>query len=104
MSIYGVLKAYNVQPNHTVEALGIPIQQVSRVVYETDTLDQNDSDLINKLVPIEVIKEKYNPNIVDPIKFHIIFNTSEQLDNHLADYFTLYFRLAIKYPSIYFKA
>jgi len=101
---YPVLKALNVQQPDTIEYLSIPAQQIARVIVEGKEIDENDLLLIEQVVDIEAVKNDYKPYISDPIK-DLVRKTGEgYLTDHKKEYFSLWVRLALKYPTIYLSA
>lgn len=100
-----VRNAVGVKPTEFSESLSIPIQQVSRVVYDGYELDDEDKDMIFALVEEDVIKEQYEPYISDNMKGRIqFFGRDEYFKEHIADYVKLYIRTGLKYPGEYVKA
>ncbi|UOQ94437.1 DUF6020 family protein [Halobacillus shinanisalinarum] len=70
-----------VSPTSPNEALGIPTQQIARVIVEDGgDLTEEQRTYLNKILPLEKWEEKYNPYITNPIKFagkynqEVIFN------------------------------
>ena len=81
--------------DNTVEALSIPLQQTARcLVQHYDEISLHDLDIINKVLDISAVKEKYNPLLSDPVKeaFH---GDSISLINYLGVWFKMFF----KYPK-----
>ena len=100
-----VLKALDVAQPATVESLSIPLQQVSRTVVDNDDLTNEQKELISKVISIEKIRQIYDPNISDPIKFSIRDNGGQDyLTEHKMEYALLYLRLGITHPKSYFAA
>ena len=101
-----ILKNLKVQSTESAESLSIPIQQISRVVYDGNDLSAEQEKLVNKLVTTNEIKTRYKPYISDPIK--TIINTSKEKSNYLsehkADYLKLWISVGLKYPGEYLKA
>ena len=84
-----------------VESIGIPLQQVTRVVAVDGNITNEQKELIEKVLPIKNIKKNYRAMLVDPIKWDSKFN-NEYLENHLSDYFKLWFELFLQNPDEYF--
>lgn len=59
----------SVHPSDPQEALSIPTQQIAAVVTGDGLLNDDQKDYINRLMPLELWEEKYNPYSVDSIKF-----------------------------------
>jgi len=86
-----------------VESLAIPIQQIARVVATDGNITTEQMELIEKVLPKEIIKEKYRALIVDGIKWDSNFN-EEYLENHKSEYFKLWFELLLQNPGEYIRA
>ena len=85
------------------ESLGIPIQQIARVVVVDGNITNEQKELIEKIIPIDVIKEKYLALLVDPIKWDENFN-AEYLKENIDLYAKLWFELLIQNPGEYINA
>ena len=102
---YIVLAQLGVTQPATIESLSIPVQQIARVVYEGNELDDWQRSLLSEVIDIDQIPEKYKDYISDPIK-----NLVRQRGNHHLltekkfDYIKLYLSLGIKYPMSYLRA
>ena len=64
--IYTALK---VHPSDPQEMLSIPTQQIATIVTEEGYMTDEQTEYINRLFPIPLWTEKFNPYSVDPIKF-----------------------------------
>lgn len=73
------------------------------VVADNGDITEEQLEFINNMCPIEVIKEKYNPCIVDKIKWDESFN-NEFLEENKAEFFKTWFQIFLKNPSSYDKA
>ena len=102
---YPVLAYLEVKQPDTIESLSIPAQQISRVVQEGCELDDYQIDLLDNVVDVEQIPEKYSPYISDPIKVLVRQKGNQHLlTEQKMDYIKLYFSLGIKYPMAYLRA
>lgn len=86
-----------------VEALAIPFQQVSRVVALDLPLSDTEHQMLSEVFFLDLVKEKYDPNTVDPIKFETLRRTSPLTRDPLG-YIGLWIRLGLKYPGTYLAA
>lgn len=86
-----------------IESIGIPIQQVARVVITDGNISDDQKELINKILPIDTIKEEYLALLVDPIKWHGDFN-EDYLKENISEYTKLWFELLIQNPGEYINA
>ena len=83
------------------EYLSVPLQQIMRVYQEKyPELTYADRELIEAAFPPAAIY-LYNPKISDAVKNNVDLSLME---DHKAEYFALWKRLAIKYPDIYMNS
>lgn len=100
-----VMSAFKVIPVDTVEALSIPLQHISRIIADEKPLTEEQTELIEKLAPVEEIKEAYASYISDPVKNLIRrYGNQEAFSVHKWDYIKLWVSLALKYPGEILKA
>lgn len=86
-----------------VENLGIPLQQVCYVVAEDGKITEGQKAFINSLCPMQTIREKYTPCIVDKIKWDPEFN-GQFLEENKIKFFEIWLKLFIQNPDSYIKA
>lgn len=97
-----VYPAFGVTDNGgIVTGLSVPLQQVSRVVSRDGEVSQETLEMINEVIPVEEIKNAYDPHISDPIK---ALAKEQPLKDNLADYAKLWISIGIKNPKIYLDA
>ena len=94
---------FGIKKTPKVEMLAIPIQQVARVVAVDGNITKEQKELIEKVVPTEVLKTKYRALIVDELKWHDSFN-QKYLEEHFPEYFDLWFKLFLQNPSEYIRS
>ena len=85
------------------EGLGVPLQQICRVVALNRELLEADKSYIEKMMPIELIKKQYHPRTVDAIKWNDAYNR-QFVDHHKKEFFRTWFSLFKLYPKDYFDA
>lgn len=99
------LFALNVSGTDMIEALGVPFQQVARVIANERELTQEETALLYEAFQVERVKELYTPETVDPVKFETFrYDNRDYLEDHLWDYVKLYIQLGFRYPGDYLKA
>lgn len=100
-----VINAMNIEQPDTVESLCVPLQQVSAVVAEGKSLTKEESSLIDAVVPLESIRDQYNPVFADDMK-ELIRTTGDQsvLEKNKSAYLRLYVSLGLRYPGTYLQA
>ena len=106
VTIYFIVKGpiYNfigVVKTNSVEALSIPLQQISRVISLEKDIDEKDLKYLNSIIDTSKIKENYTPYISDPIKNMIDRNRVEKTKSELI---SVWSKLLVKYPQIYVEA
>lgn len=92
--------------NDIVESLSIPLQHIARVVAESqDSLTNSEIEMIERLAPLEEIKEAYNSRLSDPIKC-VMWNhgTGQYIENNKMQFAKIWITLGIKHPTKYLKA
>ena len=94
-----VFMIFNVSKSETVEYIGIPIQQIGRMAFKKVSFNEDEKEMISKLLPVEDMAISYNPKIADTIKFNLMFNQKELEENKL-EYLKLWLNLVFKYPGI----
>ena len=85
------------------EALAIPLQQLCAVVAWNGYLTPEQAAFINNLLPLDTIREAYDPSFVDPIKWHSEFGGAFLRDN-LPGFFRIWFEVMLNNFWIYVKA
>ena len=86
-----------------VENLGIPIQQIGRVVTCDGTITEEQKESVNHFIPYNNIKEHYSPCLVDNLKWYAELD-SEYLSGHMKEFWALWIHLLIQNPKIYLEA
>ncbi len=87
------------------ESLSIPIQQVSRVIYEGRKLTEEQEALCNQLVNVEYVRENYNFWRSDEMKGQIQFwGRDAYMEARKGEYLRLWVDLGLKYPMDYLCA
>lgn len=101
LGIFGLIKGpvfnyFDIKKTESVEYLAIPIQQIGRMAYKNTLFDDEEKNLLNKLMPVDKIATEYNPKVSDGIKFSEFFNEDE-LNKNKYKYFKLWFNLVTKH-------
>lgn len=86
--------------NLFVESVGIPLQQMARVVTEGGEIGKEEQEFLDALMPLEKYPEYYDPFLVDPIKWAPEFQT-EYLNSHKEKFFSTWFSLLKSNLGIY---
>lgn len=85
-----------------VERVGIPLQQMGRVVVENGNMNKADQNFMYSLLPEEKWDTYYDPFIVDSVKWSKEFNT-EYLNTHKEQFFTTWISMMKKNLKIYIQ-
>lgn len=100
-----LLSILNVGETNFVEAFGIPMQQIARVLHNQRPLAEEDMAMLNEIFFTDRTAELYDPQTVDPVKFDTFrYDRVSYLTEHLWDYIRLYFRIGSQYPTDYWQA
>lgn len=94
-----VFNAFGIQKSSTSEYIGMPLQQIGRIVNKGAPLTDDEILLIEDVLSIEEILKTYNPIVSDGLKFNPNFDVTPINENGI-DYLKLYLELIKKYPSI----
>ena len=99
---YSFISINHIEKNDIAEAIGIPINQVSCLVYKDVDLTDEELSLINEVLDLNEIKNSFNKYYSDPIKFNPNFSSLPITNNKLG-YVKLYYKLLIKYPKYFIE-
>lgn len=91
-----------ITPGSIREVLSVPFQQTARYVkYYGNTLNNKEKNIIDKVLGISDLGERYNPEKADPVKNNFNKYTT---NNDLKEYFGVWFNGFLKRPKVYFEA
>lgn len=102
-----LLSMMGVQKTNMLEALSLPIQQVSRVIVEGGELTQEQTELLDAVVDRSVIPTEYDPNCSDQMKDAILIKSYDGIHvicGHWQEYLKLWLNLEHRYPRQYLEA
>ena len=97
-----VYKHYGISTEF-VESVGVPLQQICYVIAHDGNITKAQEEFINNICPIETIKEKYTPGVVDHIKWNEKFNNS-YLEGNKLQFIKVWLKMFIKNPKKYVEA
>lgn len=95
-----VYSALHVVPTEKIESLGIPLNQMARVVALNGDMSDSDRAYMDSLLPLDQYKDKYRPTCTDLLKWDPEFN-SEPLNNNFWSHWT---SMMLRNPKVYFEA
>lgn len=95
-----VYSKLEVVPSDPQETLSIPTQQIANIVVSGGEMTEAQRDYINRLMPLELWEEKYNPYAVDPIKFSWGDYDRWVIYNDWPGYFKIWSQLVMQNPGL----
>ena len=90
-----------VKQTTSVEAYSIPLQQIARVIYLNDDIEDDLKKEINLFLDVDQVKENYINYISDNTKNLV---NKKYFNNNKSDFYKLYLKLFLKYPVTYIEA
>ena len=101
-----LLNILHLRSHDTVEALSLPIQQMSQAIIDGVELTEEEYVFLSSCVDIEQIPAEFNPAVSDPIKslFRQTDPNGEFLSANKVEFFRLYLNLALRCPKSYITA
>lgn len=104
----GAAPALGVAPGSRCEMLSVPFQQTARYLREyPDDVTASEKKAINRILDYDVLAEKYNPELSDPVKITFRFRDNDddpKLDGYMKDYFKAWFAMLRRHPGVYIQA
>ncbi len=95
----------NAENGKFINSVNVPIQQISRVIYDGKKLNNYEIEELQKIVDINLVKNDYNPTISDNIKSLIVEKDNLQyLDENKVKFLKIYCSIGLKYPFEYIAA
>ncbi len=101
---YPVMNAFHVTQPDLIESLAIPTQQITAVICNDRALTDEERDFIENVVDLTYIKKLYDPSYADNIKELVRAGDQNYLAEHKWEFFRLWAKLGLKYPSDYMTA
>ncbi len=86
------------------ETVGIPLQQIAAVVSRDGKMNEEQKEFIDKVIPVDFIKEKYNPYSADSLKWGGSPIDSKFLNTHKSEFLKVWAQMMIPNFKIYTKA
>lgn len=97
-----VYSRLGVDSSSTVESLGVPIQQVARVIAYDGELSPEAEDVFYSIMPRETWKAAYRPLLVDSVKWNPSFNASALSEDKLG-FVRAYLDTGLRNPQLYLE-
>lgn len=95
-----VYSHFNIIPSEPAETLGVPLNQMARVVVYEGDMSESDESYMNNLMPLEQYASIYCPTCTDMLKSNENFN-QEALKS---DFFSHWISMFIKNPGLYLES
>lgn len=89
---YDAIVAHAFRQTESVEAFGIPYQQVARVLVLDGNMSEEDREFMLTIMPIEKWREHYAPMVVDPIKAGPYIDNMGFFESHIKEFLELWAR------------
>lgn len=93
----------NISPAHFSETVGVPLQQMAKVIHDEGDLSEEDEAFLSNILPLDSWKALYTESTPNAIKFAPSFN-DKFLEDNKQDFFGTWIRLGINNPGTYVKA
>lgn len=98
-----VFNYFNVSKSASSEYIGMPLQQIGRMAFKNIEFTEYEKEELDKLIPVEIMKTSYNPQVSDGIKFNSNYNASV-FDNNKIKYFKIWLGLVLEHPTTALEA
>lgn len=86
------------------ESAGIPLQQIAATIYNDGKITEEQAEFIDQVLPIEFIKEKYNPYSAVPLKWGGAPLDNEFLYAHKMEFIKVWAQMLVPNFKIYVKS
>ena len=101
---YPCMNIYEIKQADFVESLSIPVQQIAKVLANEEALTEDQLLKLEHFINIEQARLVYQPDVSDNIKNLIRSTGNEYLENHKAEFFSLWLSIGLDHPKAYFDA
>ena len=85
------------------EAVGVPLQQIAYTVKNDGEVTEEQKQFLEQIMPLDEMKEAYDPTSSNGVKFHDDFN-NEFLADHKAEFIKVWAEMLLNNPGDYIKA
>lgn len=94
---------FKIEKGHFSEAIGVPLQQVSRVIVEDGKLKKEERDFLNNLLPLDQYQSHYEEKTANGIKFANDFS-DDFLEQNKGTFLKYWLYIGIRNPKEYITA
>jgi hypothetical protein len=98
-----VFAAIGIKPDHFVETVALPMQQMGNLVYMDRPLSEEQATLMNEIIPENTLREVYRYYSPDSMKYSGSFD-HDYLDSHKGEFLLTWLQLMSAYPRDYLQA
>ncbi len=99
---YAIANVWDIGNDDTKEIYSIQYQQTARFVRDYgEDVEPKERDAINAILDYDSLAEKYNPELVDPVKNTFNFDST---DEDFRKYLGVWFEMFFKHPTVYIQA
>ncbi len=100
-----ILNALHVEPPDMIESLTMPTQHILCAYLKGGELTQEEVAMIDRVAPVEMVGEYYNPYLFDIVKAYIREEGNQQvIEDEKWEYLKLWFRVGLRNPLQYVVA
>lgn len=102
---HNVLQYAGCRLTDIIDGLSIPAQQIARVIAEDGSLTNEQIDMLNQVIEVDQVAERYKPYISDPIK-SLLFAKGNQrcIAEKKLTWLKLYLEIGLSNPREYIEA
>jgi hypothetical protein len=86
------------------EVVAIPLQQMAAVVATDGDINEDEASFLNEILPLDKMKEKYNPGSVDALKWQTEGFNRKFLNQHKREFLQTWISMLPQNFEIYVKA
>lgn len=101
---YPCMQIYEIKQADFVESVSIPVQQIARVVVSGQSLTEDQTATLAKMVDISRMQEVYQPDVSDGVKNLIRETGNGYIETHKGEFLSLWFSIGLRHPKAYFDA
>lgn len=101
---YPCMNIYEIKQADFVESLSIPVQQIARVLANSESLTEEQAVMLKNYMNTEQAPLVYQPDVSDNIKNLIRATGNEYLESHKGEFFSLWLSIGLDHPKTYFDA
>lgn len=97
-----IFSHYNIEQGSPSEKYSILLQHIGSVIANDGKIEQKDAEYLNQLLPLDIWKEKYTEEMIDPVKFHASYNKEIINENEL-EFIKVWWDVFKNNPMLAFK-